>query len=204
MIKYLFFDQGEVLFTNDWDLESEEKDRKFYSHYHLDPQNFWKVRNEVIKKLFLGRMSEREYWHYVLTKTHASTNNVDFAISLARSYQQWKPGMQQLLVDLHSSGLILAMITTTHKEMLEFKKVKFQIDEYFSYIISSCETGLMKPDPEIFRLALKRVGGYASECIFIDDMPNNADAAFKLGIQSIVFENSLQCREELIKLGVHI
>ena len=51
--------------------------------------------------------------------------------------------------------------------------------------IASFREGLLKPDPEIFSLFLKRFSLQAQECLFIDDMQENTNAAEALGFQTI-------------------
>jgi soluble epoxide hydrolase / lipid-phosphate phosphatase len=56
---------------------------------------------------------------------------------------------------------------------------------YFDHFISSSEIGLRKPNPEIFKLALERIGCRADEVVFLDDIGNNLKAASKLGIRCV-------------------
>lgn len=42
----------------------------------------------------------------------------------------------------------------------------------------------------------------AEECVFLDDMQMNVEAAKRLGIHGICFENQAQAMEELKKMGV--
>ena len=48
---------------------------------------------------------------------------------------------------------------------------------------------VMKPDHRIFELALNRFGIKAEETVFIDDNPNNVQAANEVGIQGILFQS---------------
>ena len=45
--------------------------------------------------------------------------------------------------------------------------------------------GIRKPDPEIFKYALKTIGCQAEEVAFLDDIGSNLKAAAKLGIRCI-------------------
>ncbi len=71
------------------------------------------------------------------------------------------------------------------------------LESAFDAVVISAEVGLMKPDPAIFDLALKRLGVSADEAIFIDDTRANVEAAQKLGIHGIVFENPAQMQTAL-------
>lgn len=62
----------------------------------------------------------------------------------------------------------------------------------FDQVVSSCEAGLTKPDPAIFRLTLDRLGQAAGEVVFVDDTLVHVEAARSLGIESIWFRDTAQ------------
>jgi putative hydrolase of the HAD superfamily len=50
---------------------------------------------------------------------------------------------------------------------------------------------------------MDRYGLKAEECVFIDDRPENIEAAKALGMEGIVFENYEQASEELEKVATY-
>lgn len=68
--------------------------------------------------------------------------------------------------------------------------------------ILSYRERMVKPEPEIYRLLLERYGLKAEECVFLDDLEVNVEAARKEGFAGIVFETKEQAEEELARLGV--
>eukprot|EP01061_Rhynchopus_euleeides_P024568 TRINITY_DN39597_c0_g1_i1.p1 TRINITY_DN39597_c0_g1~~TRINITY_DN39597_c0_g1_i1.p1 ORF type:complete len:597 (+),score=239.70 TRINITY_DN39597_c0_g1_i1:111-1901(+) len=69
------------------------------------------------------------------------------------------------------------------KETLLFRK---QTEHLFDVFVESFEVGLRKPDPEIFSLALAKLGiKDAGRCIFVDDLGPNLKSARGLGIHTI-------------------
>jgi len=66
--------------------------------------------------------------------------------------------------------------------------------------IFSAEVHLAKPDPRIYQLVLDKLGVQAGEAIFIDDFPENIDAANALGIHGVHYENSLQARQAVKRI----
>ena len=56
----------------------------------------------------------------------------------------------------------------------------------FDAVVISGEVGMRKPEPEIFELALQRIGLPAAECVFIDDIARNIVAAEQVGLVGIV------------------
>lgn len=68
--------------------------------------------------------------------------------------------------------------------------------------ILSYKDQLIKPEPEIYQLLLKRYGLKADESVFLDDTLVNVKAAEEQGIHGIHFLTKEQAEEELRKLGV--
>ena len=58
----------------------------------------------------------------------------------------------------------------------------------FDGVLASCDVGLLKPDPEIYRLFLRRFDLQAGECLFIDDVRANIEGAARVGIAGHCYE----------------
>ena len=57
---------------------------------------------------------------------------------------------------------------------------------------------MRKPDPAIYELTLERLGGGApSDCVFLDDLDVNCEAARELGMTAVRFESNDQALAEL-------
>ena len=63
----------------------------------------------------------------------------------------------------------------------------------------SFEVSLVKPDPEIYRLAAKRLGVRPEECVFVDDKTINVEAAESVGMKGIVYNDHADFMAELNK-----
>lgn len=55
-------------------------------------------------------------------------------------------------------------------------------DEMFDVVVISGEVGMRKPEPRIFEHTLLLLGLRPEECVFVDDLPLNVEAAAELGI----------------------
>lgn len=67
---------------------------------------------------------------------------------------------------------------------------RFNLASYMDLTIYSAEVKLAKPDPRIFYLALARLDVRAEEAVFIDDMPENVQAAQALGMKGVQFTST--------------
>lgn len=63
-------------------------------------------------------------------------------------------------------------------------------------------TGILKPDPECYRIAAENAGSAPGMCLFIDDRPVNVEGARKAGMQAIQFISPIQLRKELQARGI--
>jgi putative hydrolase of the HAD superfamily len=58
--------------------------------------------------------------------------------------------------------------------------------ELFDAVVISCEVGLRKPNPAIFRHAVELLGLEPADCVFIDDIEHNVRAAKALGMAGLL------------------
>ena len=74
-----------------------------------------------------------------------------------------------------------------------------EIDEIFEVVVDSAFVGMRKPDPRIYELTVERLGGgvQASDCVFIDDVDVNCDAARSLGMAAVQFHSTEQAIAEV-------
>ena len=114
--------------------------------------------------------------------------------------------LYNLAHNLKSQGYIIGILSdqwALSKPMLMPKK---DIKD-FDITIASCDVGIRKPNPEIYKLLIKKLKQKnnsinPSEIVFIDNRKWNLPQAKKLGIKTILFKNNKQLIKELKKLGV--
>jgi HAD superfamily hydrolase (TIGR01509 family) len=72
------------------------------------------------------------------------------------------------------------------------------VDEIFELVVDSAFVGMRKPEPEIYQLTLERLAGPSAEdCLFIDDIAINCDAAEALGIRAVHYRQPEQAMAEI-------
>ena len=72
----------------------------------------------------------------------------------------------------------------------------------FRYRFISAAIGLRKPDPDIYRYALKKMNMKSSEVLFIEDLAKNVAGARSVGIKSIRFTGKPELVKALRKIGI--
>ena len=113
-------------------------------------------------------------------------------------------GNVQLLDELHRAGYPMYVLSNWPYDRFLQMRPKFPFFDWFDGMVISGEVRMVKPDPRIFQILLEKVGRPAGECIFIDDVQVNIDAARALGFQAILFTSPAQLRADLIKAGVRV
>jgi putative hydrolase of the HAD superfamily len=69
--------------------------------------------------------------------------------------------------------------------------------DLFHGVVISSRIKKVKPDIEIYQYLLDKYQLMPSESVFIDDVPENLEAAESLGIRTIRFFNATQCEQAL-------
>ena len=81
---------------------------------------------------------------------------------------------------------------------------KFKLDELVHRAIWSQKVGLRKPNPQIYKLILKKLNVKPKNSVFIDDRDWNLIPAHRLGMKTILFQDAEQLKKDLTKFGVRI
>jgi putative hydrolase of the HAD superfamily len=79
-----------------------------------------------------------------------------------------------------------------------------ELGDLFDDVVVSAEVGMAKPEPEIFRMAARRLGVPVEACVFVDDLDLNVDAARKVGMSGVHFrlDKGDDLAAQLAALGV--
>ncbi|SDO46364.1 putative hydrolase of the HAD superfamily [Nakamurella panacisegetis] len=200
MIKWVVFDLGDVLLARTKALpdlaallgvdEHRFTDAYFTyrAHYdlHTDPVAFW-----------------------TSAAAHAGAAEPDAALiaELVRiddlGWSVVNPETGQLLDDLHSSGVALAVLSNAPSSMGRLIESQSWADK-FDHLLFSGDLQLSKPDRQIYRHLLERLGAEAAEVAFLDDRADNVDAASAAGINARRFTTAAQARADLRALGLPV
>jgi putative hydrolase of the HAD superfamily len=101
---------------------------------------------------------------------------------------------------LRAAGYHLGLLSNAADNARPLFRDDYPILDHFDSVTLSCEEGVMKPDPRIYRVALARAGARPAEAVFVDDMPANVDAARQVGMLAVQFQGTDQAIAELARL----
>jgi len=82
--------------------------------------------------------------------------------------------------------------------------VKEKYTKKFNVVVVSCDVGMRKPNPKIYRFVLKKLNLRAKNGIFIGNQIWNIKPAKKLGMKTILFKDNKQVFKQLEKWRVKV
>jgi HAD superfamily hydrolase (TIGR01509 family) len=98
--------------------------------------------------------------------------------------------------------LRLILLSNTDEQRFRHIKTTFPDIFFFDAYVLSYETGHIKPEPEIYRIALDAAGCEAEACLFIDDLETNIVAAETLGLRGLLMRPETDISAALRGLGL--
>jgi glucose-1-phosphatase len=99
---------------------------------------------------------------------------------------------------------LLLLSNTNELHALQFRRQFADTLAHFDALVLSHEVGLRKPCADIYAHCHKLAEGEPAQVLFIDDLPDNIEAARACGWRGIVYHPGLDLRRELKKLGVEL
>ena len=115
----------------------------------------------------------------------------DFADTLWEGLSPNEP-MIELMAALRAEGFRMALLTNNVREWELRWRAMAPIDDIFELVVDSAFVGVRKPEPEIYELVVQGLGVAAEECLFIDDIEVNCEAARAIGMSAVVYRNAEQ------------
>ena len=110
--------------------------------------------------------------------------------------------MFSIAASLQENGYKTAVLSNTEVPAMQY----FHQQRYdmFDVLVFSCAEGVKKPDRKIYELTLEKLGSLPEQSVFIDDNPEYINGAKKVGINTVLFQNIDQVKDELNRLGIKI
>jgi len=91
------------------------------------------------------------------------------------------PDMAGLVRRAKASGLRTALLSNSWGN--DYPREGWE--EMFDVVVISGEVGMRKPEPRIFEHTVGLLGLQPAECVFVDDLPSNVEAAVALGMVGV-------------------
>jgi HAD superfamily hydrolase (TIGR01509 family) len=96
-----------------------------------------------------------------------------------------KPGARALLDELKRRGVKMALVTAATLPRILPCLDRNGLSGYFNLILNCDAVGLPKSDPEIYRAALRYLGGTVEDTVFFEDNVTALSTAASIGIATV-------------------
>ena len=175
------------------------------SDLKLAPQELWSsIENDPRWADWQeGRMSPQD-WHLHLSKHFGGSLTFEQFKDVWNSALALEPIQSEPFLEKLSKNYRLALLSNTDPIHMSHEEARFPFFRFFPIRIYSFRVGSSKPNPLIYREALRACKVRAEEAIYIDDIPAYADAAQRLGMTGLVFQSPGQLQSDLRGLGVKV
>lgn len=198
--RIIFLDIGGVLLSNGWGHESRQLAAR---EFGFDYEEMNRIHEFIFNVYEIGRLTLDEYLNTTVFNKPRDFTKEDFrAFMFAQSVEL--PLMLEWLIQWkqeHKNAFRIISINNEGKELNDYRIKKFKLHRCFDAFISSCDVGMRKPDPGIFRLAMGVAHAQPEQCIYFDDRPMLVEAAKRLGIDAhrhMGFESTKGILESLL------
>ena len=169
--------------------------------FSIPLENYTPVHDLFLDEFHKGKISEERFWQQIADK---------LGIPLLSARPKWydafrsayvpKQEMFHLVSSLHDKGYKTALLSNTELPAVEFFH---ELDyDMFDVLVFSCLEGVMKPEQKIYEFTLERLGSKAEQTVFIDDRQDYIRGAEDVGLNTILFKNIDQVKDELVRFGM--
>jgi epoxide hydrolase-like predicted phosphatase len=195
-IKAVFFDLGDVVV--DWP-DNSMIYKYVAERFGLDFEDARERARPLVRQVGRGDMGERDLWTQFFS-SYGMGLPKDWRTMWVEKFKECaKPNAKVVgIVKALNKNYKVGMITNTEPSHDKWAK-KAGWYKHFDVVVVSYKEYFRKPEPEIYMIALDRIGLKAGECIFVDNKEENVRAAEKVGMKGILFSISRDRPEKLIK-----
>lgn len=117
---------------------------------------------------------------------------------------QPKPGMREILEELRRRGLRIGLATATQEERARKYLRMVNAEAYFDDIVCASMVRYGKPAPDIYALAVRRMGVLPAEALAVEDSPAGIRAAHAAGLGAVMIPDQDGPDEEVRAMCVSV
>jgi len=101
------------------------------------------------------------------------------------------PGVLDLLQDARHLGLKMAIASSSPHAWVDGHLARLGLRDWFETVLCAEDVTRVKPSPELYELALRKVNVRAEEAVVFEDSPNGVLAAKRAGIYVVAVPNPI-------------
>ena len=201
-IDFIYFDLGKVIL----DFEHEIGCRNVAEVAGITPETVREVLFDtgLEVKYETGLLSCDEFHQAFCTATNSRPSKDELLVGMSDIFSPNR-AIFPLISQLRAVNFPIGILSNTCTAHWEFVYAKYTIlREYFSPLMLSYQVKSMKPDSKIYERALEAAGCELGKCFFVDDRPENVNAANAAGMDAVLYRTVPDLIEQLVQRGVAI
>lgn len=183
--RVVLFDYGEVISFSPSQFDREA----LVELAGVRAEDFWSGYWVDRAELDQGRLSTHDYWVRLAGRLGVEWSNSRIQQLWVADYRGWlsiNPDVFDILAELHEGGSRLYLLSNAGFDYASYFRHS-PMARFFDRMFLSAEMDLVKPDSAIYVKVLDELGIAGEQMLFIDNKPENVEAAAGLGIVSHSF-----------------
>jgi glucose-1-phosphatase len=158
----------------------------------------------LVQEYESGRISAEAFSRGFCALVGLEVTHDEFARAWVDIFRLNEP-IAAVVADLKRRGYTLVLGSNTNDlHAAQFRQQFAATLVHFDQLILSYEIGHIKPSAAFYHACAEAAGAPASECLFIDDLPENVAGARAAGMEGVVFRDVPSLLEALRGLGVEV
>ncbi len=169
----------------------------------VSKDDYIKAHSKFAADFQKGLIGEDTFWERICSRLNVPTPKADslWADAFKAVYVP-KEDMFSLAARLRKNGYKTALLSNTEAAAMQYF---YQLSAFggFDVLVFSCAEGTRKPEKKIYELTIQRLGSRPGQSVFIDDKPEYINGAKQAGLNTILFRNVEQVKNELTCLFIN-
>jgi len=195
----VFLDIGGVLLTDGWDRRAR---KRAATHFRFELAETEDRHHLTWDTYQAGKLTLDEYLDWAIFFRRRSFTRVQFRRFMFAQSKPY-PEMIELFAQLKiRHGLKIAVVSNEGRELNDYRIRNFKLDRLVDFFVSSCFVHILKPDAEIFRLALDIAQTPARQVLYVENTPMFVQVAEGLEIRGILHVDCRSTRGKLNAIGL--
>ncbi|SRR5579883_1585740 len=150
-----------------------------------------------------GRMSLAEFRSLVRQRCRVTCSDEQLDLAIADMFTP-NDDVCALVPALKPRYRLVLLSNTNELHAVHFRRQFADTLAHFDALVLSHEVGMRKPCADIYAHCHTIAGSSPRECLFVDDLPANIEAARACGWQGIIYHRGVDLRREMRKLGIEL
>jgi beta-phosphoglucomutase len=188
LIKAVIFDMDGVLIdAKDWHYEALNMALKTFGleisrHDHLTTYDGLSTKHKLN---LLSKM------YHLPDALHPFINDLKQRFTMDTIHKLCKPTFihQFALAQLKLEGYRLAVASNSVRDSVDIMMRKSNLIQYLEFFLSNQDVKKPKPDPEMYRIAIERLGLSPRECVVVEDNENGIKSAREAGAHVLIVDD---------------